>query len=114
MTVISKLDSLSVRRRAFLPCTEQRLITVYLVFYLISCANHAATGGASPTYAVYYIVAYAVCILAAIIYELISTKRWKNLKSIIPTVGIALLLNIVFGLSLFAVYHTGVSHMNKG
>lgn len=42
-----------------------------------------------------YVIVYTIGIIAYFLYELITTKKWKNLISCIPGLGIILVINLV-------------------
>jgi len=49
-------------------------------------------------------VLYVIAVLIYFIYELITTKKWKNVLKAVPGLGIVLLLNIVCYLALSGLY----------
>ena len=53
-----------------------------------------------------YIVFYIIAVLLYFIYELMTTKKWKNLLRAIPGLGIVLVLNGVLLGGLFGIYYT--------
>ena len=56
-----------------------------------------------------YIVVYIIAVLAYFIYELVTTRRWKNLLRSIPALGILVLMNVTFIGSIIGAYHSVLS-----
>ena len=57
-----------------------------------------------------FFVFYIIAVLIYFIYELVTTKKWKNLLRALPSLGIVVALNGVLIGCLFGVYHIALNY----
>lgn len=57
-----------------------------------------------------FFVFYIIAVLIYFIYELVTTKKWKNLLRALPSLGIVVALNVVLIGCLFGVYHIALNY----
>jgi ABC-2 type transport system permease protein len=93
--------------------------TVLQTIYRISCAMVICLIPCSMIYSQYIeesesssiidlfliVLFYLFALLVYFIYELITTRKWKNLLSAIPSLGFLVLLNLVFIFSVITVHN---------
>lgn len=86
-------------------------ITITMVVCFFICAAifgdlHSVYGYASPNNLFVYITAYLVAVAVYLLYELITTRKAKNLVKVLPGLGIVVILNIAIYASMYGLYTT--------
>ncbi|MCC8110452.1 MAG: hypothetical protein LIO74_02110 [Ruminococcus sp.] len=78
------------------------LITMIPYLFFTSVLTLKIKLGNAVDDAFLYVIIYVPIVLLYFIYELITTRKWKNLLTVIPGLGIVVLLNvgILFGVNL--------------
>ena len=88
-------------------------ILLSFIVCLIPCTailnNLLMQNGASDSDLFGYFVCYVAAVVVFLAYELITTRKWKNLVRSLPSLGVLLVLNLVFVGGLTAAYHSALS-----
>ena len=88
-------------------------ILLSFIVCLIPCTailnNLLTQSSASDSDLFGYFVCYVGAVVVFLAYELITTRKWKNLMRSLPSLGILLVLNLVFVGGLTAAYYSALS-----
>lgn len=80
--------------------TVTMTVCIVVLCYIIDVRS----GSVSSKEVFFIILGYLVAVFVYFLYELVTTKKWKNLLKAVPALGIVILLNVLFYLGMLGLY----------